>query len=539
MRYWIAIAKKEIWQKTTFMRKNRGLYFVIVYSLLFFWALYLGPSILNTILPDAFASYSDILGPLIVSMAEYFLTMLFLTYFMYPCYNLFRKSEIGYKERILASPATPGDIFLGEFLGQVPFYFMGVLFVGPMIISGLQQVVELGIIEYIIIYITLFTLMVLGFLIGTIIANWLEHRMSQSQKAVDKGKSLLIIMSSIVIFIFYIFHFVFGYLVYHPEVKNFFMFMPSFWYSNILIYLINPTLLDVSILNIWASISLAISIPLLIFYISYKKADFFFVLEKPIETISRASEEEGGFYKLMRKITPSRWEELVVTQYKDFFRKRENVTKIVFSFALTAVLCIIVRISMEDPELLPFQSSLNTPIIIAIITWMGGMTFGILMGVYIFISSKDLLYQYRKTKRGVNALIYSYLIQLFYIILFFDIVLTVLMAIVFQLDFLLAIFFFVMYLVNCEIVILEIVGMQCLNPLFEERGKDVYMNIYSVFALQMFSLFLTIVIFVPNAPAAISGSVGFLIILLINLGISSSFGISVFFLGKRSLKNIE
>ena len=121
MKLWIVILKNEIRKKSYYFRKNRKLYFIILYSLFLFWATYLGPSLFDAIIPEVVKNISHLIIPIFSTLIEYSLMVLLVLYVMYPIFMLYRKSEIGHKEILLTSPAKPGDIFLGEFLGQLPF----------------------------------------------------------------------------------------------------------------------------------------------------------------------------------------------------------------------------------------------------------------------------------------------------------------------------------------------------------------------------------------------------------------------------------
>ncbi len=252
MSRWKIIAKKEIMQHTYFIRKNRLLYFILIYTLLIFWAFYLGPNLLDIVMPELLKDYTDILKPLISSLLEYFLTIIFLAYLMYPLYNLFRRSELKYEERILATPIKHGDIFLGEFVGQIPFYLIGVFIIGPLITAGLHQLIELTVLLYLVIYICFFSLMLFGLIVGGIIANRIEHFMVKSEKAQEWGKSFLITLAVLMIFIYYFFHIIFSYMVNNPEIKNWLMFFPSFWFSNIILYIIDPVQLNTYLLSFFS-----------------------------------------------------------------------------------------------------------------------------------------------------------------------------------------------------------------------------------------------------------------------------------------------
>ena len=48
----LIIAKNEVLLKTNKLRNNRVLFFISIYSILLFWALFLGPNLLDIIIPD-------------------------------------------------------------------------------------------------------------------------------------------------------------------------------------------------------------------------------------------------------------------------------------------------------------------------------------------------------------------------------------------------------------------------------------------------------------------------------------------------------
>ena len=85
------------------------------------------------------------------SILKSILSTFFLIILIYPLYSLYRKSEIGHSEVILASPINPRDIFLGEYLGKLLFYILFILGFGPVIISLMQQIRNLNILQYFVI----------------------------------------------------------------------------------------------------------------------------------------------------------------------------------------------------------------------------------------------------------------------------------------------------------------------------------------------------------------------------------------------------
>ncbi|MFX1409403.1 MAG: hypothetical protein ACFFA6_03560 [Promethearchaeota archaeon] len=550
MSLWRIIARNEIRLKTYRFRKNRKLFFILIYSLFLLWAAYIGPILFDAILPEILKNYTETYESIITLVFEYSLMMVFVMYAIYPLFILYRRKEIGIKDIILASPIKAGDIYIGEFIGQLPFYFLFLLGIGPLGTSLSAQVnPKLGFLEYLVFYSSIFMLLIFALLIGTILANLFENKIETSKKAQELGNWLLVFLSFIVISIFYLFHFLFEFVSNYPEFKSWLVFFPSFWYSNIILYLINPLLVEPYILDIWLMVSLAIIVPLLIFYISYKKAYVFYSLERVIEKKSITVREENRFYKLLRRFTPNKWSGLIVAQFKQFLRKKENYAKLIYSLVFTGFIGFFISFSLKDSVLTIEDNPLEFPLIIEILNhkllmvliigWIGGLVFGILIGISIFADSKEILFIYKKSPRGINSLIYAYLFQMLYILGFFDLLLTVFFIFILELNFFIAFTFFIVFIVNTGIILLEAISVQCFKPLFEERGKDVFLNIYLIVIFQIISLLITLLILIPNFSPFINVSVGLLFILLVNIGVSTALSWALFYTGIQKLNKIE
>jgi len=532
MSLWIIIAKNEIRIKTAKFRAHRNLFFVVIYAIFIFWATYLGPVIFDAILPDILQALSGVLEFVLHFVIEVSLTTMFVMMILYPIFLLFRKSEIGVKDVILSSPVKSGDVFLGEFVGQLPFHFLIVLAIGPAVISLLGQVnPQLTIMHYFIIYLIIFLMMNFSLIIGTIIANFIEFKLSSSKKIKDSNNSVLLLLSFIVIISFYLFHYIF-YIVYNdPLLKNWISIFPSFWYSNIILYFVNPLLIESYVINIWLSMGLAIGIPMILLYFSYKKAEKFYSIDLRSEKKLFIVKKEGFILKIINRMTFKKYKVLVMVQFKNFLRNKENITKLIYSIAFTGVLGLFIFLSLDNPitEIREFSllGIVSIPVeyfsvlVIFIIAWMGGLIFGMMMGISVIFNSKNILYLYKKSIRGVHASIFAFLYQMAFLILFFDIILTIFFTLLFGLNIYSIGFFFCIYFIYCSIVLIQVVGLQCIRPFFDERGKQIYFKIYFIFFLQFISLLISLFINIPLFPIVIDYSLGFLYILLTNIGISS------------------
>jgi len=488
MTLWKVIAKNELRRRTSGQRNHRIRFFIIIYSLLLIWAFLLAPFLFDLFMPTIVGAFpAEIIIPAIALIIEFLLMMFFIMLITYPLQNIYRKTEIGYKEILLASPATAGDIFLGEYIGKLPIYLAFILIFTPILMGLINPLIDLNIIQYIVIYLSVVGLVFFAALLGSIITAWLEHKIAKSERARDLGKALMFVLSIAMVIVMYSLMFLFNQLMNNPELKNWLMFYPSLWFSNIILYIIDPVLISSYFLNIWYSLLVAVFVPLLVLYISFKRADAFFTLEGGIERISAIIEQENKLYGFIRKITGSKWEGLVITQFKEFFRRKESIMKLVYVIGLTVAEGVIFSfISGGEMDLM------DIGMYMIIIILIGGMMFGIMIGNYIFVGSKDLLWVYKRSPRNVHALIYSYLRMMLILLIFLSLGLTIFLAIFFQYDLFTSIYFFFLFVIYCMITLSQAIGLQCINPAFEEKGGNMGLNTLLIVVINMATMFATI-----------------------------------------------
>lgn len=538
---WKIIAKTELKRKTSGVRGHRLRFFFIIYVILFLWAFLLAPYLFNLI-TSSFLSMLLEFMPLSVIITglglilEFVLMMFFLMIMMYPLQNIHRKAEIGYKEIVLASPVKPGDIFLGEYIGKLPIYIIFILIFAPIMMGIINPIMNLNPFQFFIIYLSIIGLVIFAALVGTIFSLWIEHKIAKSEKSRDLSKALEWILVIIMVVIMYSLIFLFNHLLSHPELKNFFMVYPSLWFSNIILYVIEPMLIETYFLNIWLSIIITIGVPFLVLFISFKKADNFFSLEVGIEKISSIIEKENKLYGFIRKISEQKWEGLIITQFKGFFRKKENIMKIVYVVAIVVIEAILFGFMGEDEGFDLFGQMLQMIVLILIV----GLMMGIMMGNTIFIGSKDLLWVYKRSPRGVSALVYSYIRMMVILLIFLDIGFTILFSLLFKYNISLVIFFFFLFLIHGTISISQAIGIQCFNPAFYEKGGDMMLN-NVLFIIFSTGIIILNIIFEIMITTRLSLSLELMMVIqalpIIFMGLGTGFLLLYF--GIRKLKKIE
>ena len=480
---WKTIAKNEIRIRTSSFRGHRTQVFIVLYSILFLWALVVAPLLFDMFMPTLAVEYSVIFKPVVTIVIESLMMSFFLVLVMYPLNNVYRESEIGFKESMLATPVKPNDIFLGEFLGKAPLYTIAVLILAPIIVGLINPIVNLTIIQYLIVYGCIFGLVYFANLVGSILASWLEHKISKSEKARELGKALIWIFTIVLVAIMYGVIFFLNELLTNPELKNWLAFYPSLWFSNIILYSIDPVLLNTFILNIWINLVLAIGIPLLTLYISYKKAESFYTLEGKQQKINiTIVKHENFFYKLIRRTIGRKWGSLTVMQLKRLFRKKSNFARIAYIFGLIGFMTWFMGgMAENDVAFILFSTML-----IAI----GGGIGSIMLGHLAFVDSKDLIWVYKRSPRGLKGLVYSYMLAMLVINVFLAIFETILFSILANLSLIDAVIFFVEFLLFSQISMGQAMGLQCISPAYGEKDSKMRGNMMISMLLLQPMLFL-------------------------------------------------
>jgi hypothetical protein len=527
---WGVVAKNEIKIRTSKFRNHRISFFITIYSILITWALIIAPMLFDAFMPTIAIQYSTIFKPLIALIIESLMMAVFILLLMYPLNNVYRESEISFKESMLSTPISSKDIFFGEFLGKMPIYLATILIIGPILIGLVNPVIDLNPIQYMVIYFSLFGMVSFANLIGSILASWLEHKINKSEKAREIGKVFIWIFTILLVVIMYAVIFFLNEILSHPELKNWLAFYPSLWFSNIILYSIDPLLLNGFILNIWLNILLATIIPLITLYLSYQKAESFYTFESLSEKNNiTVVAHENIFYRLIRFLFGKKWGVLTVIQMKRLFRKKSNFARLAYVFGLIGFMTWFMGGMANDGLGLILFSTM----IIAI----GGAVLSVMIGHLAFIDSKDIIWVYKRSPRGLKGLVYSYLLAMFILTTFVAIFETIFFGILASMELIDALIFFGTFLLVGQFSMAQAMGLQCLSPAYGEKAPNMRTNtIISMGLMQPVLMLPTIMLIFFNPDNLIMMRIVLQLPLFIFIiGISSL----LLYFGMRKLKKIE
>ena len=100
----------------------------------------------------------------------------------------------------------------------------------------------------------------------------------------------------------------------------------------------------------------------------------------------------------------------------------------------------------------------------------------IMLGHLGFVDSKDLIWVYKRSPRGIKSLVYSYLLAMLIFNIFLGVFITILLSIFLNLDIVMAIIFFFEFSIFAELSMCQASGIQCLNPAFGEKDAKMKGN---------------------------------------------------------------
>ena len=504
IKIWIAIAKKEFRINTYRFRGKRKLILILIFGTLSFWGFYLGPIFLNAIIPEILKAIGpNYVKQYFLDLIGYFFFILFIYNFLVPIYDFYRKPDIDIKETYLSSPIKINDVVMAEFLWRIPFYIIVVLILGPLLVILLNIVKDVQIIDYFILYFYLFLLFVFSLLLGLIVISIIKYNAFKIRKIQKNAIYFIFFLTFIVILIVYILQFLVIQFASTDEYNVFLILIPSYWFSNIVAYVVDPSSLTFSEISI--SIILSITIPILVLYLYYRSVNNSFISEKKYNNnFSESTKSNTMIYKVIDKLTVKKWKSLVMVQSKEYLRDKENIAKILFTLSMIILTGFALffsfpdlKRSLEDSPFSEFiQITINSNqykiLVIILLSWTGSFFYVILNATYPFLNTKDIIFYYRKSPRGFKSLIISYIYSQILILLFIDIIITLIFSLLFFLDILLILLLFLYFLFNNIILLLLGIGLQCYNPLFKDEKKIVFINVYYILIIQMISLFIVV-----------------------------------------------
>ncbi len=415
-RRWLAIAKAEFLVLSVGMRAHRKVYMGILTSLAFIWAVIGAPiligSIINMIIPmEVLQPILQIFFPGLMRTVALFLWIMLL---LVPLSYALQEIKIGQWEIFLSNNVSTRDIMAGTFLGKIPLYGLIVIFLAPLLITPLVLAFEVNIIGQVLIY-GVITLMSLGTIwLSNFITSIIQARLGDSSRGNDIAKALSMVVAIIVVIPMYALMF---FLPAMSEMMGMdaFLILPSTWFADTMSWLaitfngvgLTGTQVigfgSILQLDMFSSIGLMGVFVLSTIVLALGLADRVFTIDAGARTeIVTTVGKENIFLRGVRKLSPGSFGSLMVTNFKDFTRKAQNLSKIFYGIVLSTIMPVI----MMTVDIDYVQISEMFIMVIAMMALVGAMPFA---GAG-FIESKDQLWIIQGAPSGASRFVKSRLV---------------------------------------------------------------------------------------------------------------------------------
>ena len=479
---WLQIAKAEFFVLTARFKGHRKLFMSLVLSFGLLWAVYFAPLVVALVIEflTPITQIHVILQIMFPGLMRAVMLLLWMLLLIGPLSHALSEIKIGQWEILLASNVKTRDILVGTFLGKIPHYMLYVLFLAPLILSPFLSALQVSLLGQLLIYTTL-TLMVLTIIwLSNIICAALQAKLGDSSRGNDIAKALALLMGLIAIIP------VLGLQLFATQFSvilglNVFLVFPFTWSADLVSWLaitfngINLTASQIAhFQNVLQFDLLTNGLLVLVFGvmcigIGLLSAERLFTYRIGARTENvRTVKSENILLQGLRKISPSSFGSLVVTCFKTFFRKVQNLSKIAMALTLSIILPFLVILVYGHRSPIMLDSLLP-------ITGLGLAIMGIMaFAGTSFLESKNQLWMIQAVPHGTSRFVKARLVIAFLIALPISLIPTMVLTIMMGLE--LYQFFWLFgygYAMVCGAALLG-TGITALNPNYEDMKSPIH-----------------------------------------------------------------
>lgn len=516
---WFVIARNEYRIRTSSIRKIRPYFIYIAAVLVALFIAFVAPAIISLIF-NALDIEAFIISYAAVALMQIIIFFFFFYLMMFPIGNTLKDIDVNEYEIFLSAPVKSSDVLLGKFMGVMPFYAIAIA-VASGILTAFLIPLGIDLIQIAIIVVTFIITFLVAFWIGTIIAAVLKAKLGKSARGKDIGKALPLIIALPMIAIMYA---LMGSglvdALYDPGAsglaKAIMVIFPSSWGAELMVLFAQ---FPGNISAIWFETLTRFGGLILFFvaslWVGAKIANRAYTLETTTFTAA-AAKPDGFFYKSIKSIGEGKsFGTLVVSIFKDYVRRFENISKVAYVVGLLVMIGIF--FGERDGPIETLE--------------MGFFIFPFLAGFVVgevTVRGKENFFIYRKAPGGEGNLIKARMLQSLLIVLpvaAFYAAFSLLLAPNITVIEWLAYIGLLVVVVTAYVAFA--LGLFLLKPVFTDKPADLMMNIMIIMFVTMF-VFITFGIIV-----------GGLLGLLLFIAIMWIAGIMLLYSGKKKISSIE
>ena len=415
VRQWLAIAKAEYLVLSASFRPHRRAYLGVLTTLAFIWAAIGAPILIggfiNLLMPtEMLQPLLQVIFPGLMRTIALFLWIVLL---LFPLSYALQEIKIGQWEIFLSNNVRTRDIMTGTFVGKIPLFGLIVIFLSPLLVTPLVLAFEVNIVGQVLIYGVIVTLSLGTIWLSNFITSIIQARLGDSSRGNDIAKALAMVVAIVVIIPMY------GLMFFLPTMSEMmgmdaFLVLPSTWFADTMSWfavafngvgMTGSQIIgfgSVLQLDMLTSTALMGGFVLLTIGVALGMSDRVFTIEAGVRTeIVTTVGKENIILRGVRRLVPGSFGTLMVSHFKDFMRKAQNLSKIFYGVVLATIMPVIMMSIDIGEEAFTLGDMFVT--IVAMMALVGAMPFA---GAG-FLESKDQLWIIQGTPSGASRYVKS------------------------------------------------------------------------------------------------------------------------------------
>ncbi len=521
---WLLIAKNEYRLRLNRIRSIRTFFPIITIGLLAVYVAFIAPYLANLFIDDLLAFF---LSQIALAMVPVLFFVIFFYLLILPVTYTLQGMQAGQVEIFLAAPIKPSDVLLGEFLGIAPFYAIFITIIAGFFTAALSP---LGLsLSQIFIIVVIFCIVFISALwIGTVIAAVVRTRFAKSARGKDIGRALSLVVALPIVAVMYaIIGGGFAEALTDPgtnQLTRFILgFLPSSWGADVILdFAANPgTFGFFAFENMIRLLGLVIFF-VLVLWLGTKLASRIYSVE-PTSFNASIVKSDGFFFKTIRTLGGGgSFGNLLVSVFKDYTRRLENLSRLVYILGLLALVNIFLIEGSSDP---------GDALIMGVFLFA---FLAVLIVGQVALGGKENVFIHKKAPSGISRLVKARLIQSWLVAVPIAIVVTVISLLqVPQINFLTLMLYtgLMAQLIAANVVLA--LGLALLRPVFSENAREQMMGLM---VNAQIALFVSIGVFIGSQAIL---NISFFNTFLLQSTIIWVLGTLLFELGKTKINNIE
>jgi hypothetical protein len=500
VRAWAVIARAEFRVATSRFRRRRLIVILLLFLIGLMWALFIAPWLMQGFFDLFSAEVQQILQAAYPGVMRSVMLLLWTMVLVYPISYSLQEVKIGQWEIMLSNNVSTRDMLFGMFLGKIPQYSLLILFMAPILVGPFINFYQVSVIGQLSAYLIVTVFALFTLLFSTVLSTAIQAKLGDSPRGNDLAKAMGLVV--VIVFLLPLYS-----LMYFAEDfarllgLNVFLILPSTWSADMVTWVtiyfnganLPPAVIGVFEemlgLNFEWSLLLVSLYSITILCLGLVTPDRVFSLESGARTESVITVgRENAFLRGIRRLAPGSQGVLVVTMLKDFGRKAQNISRIVYGIFLAILIPVMVNYGGLGGILTPAEVLVFFSFLISIVLGMiGGITFGAIG----FIESKDHLWAIKSAPNGVQKFMTARIMDGFLFAMPIALAPVLILTVVLSVPF----FGFLLMLVYAYIVlcctILVGIGVAAINPAYEDtKSSAFHVDMIATLVSSMFAILL-------------------------------------------------